>query len=124
MYKLEIGHNIKKYRESLGMTQQELADKLHTTRQCISSWEKDRTQPDESQLQNLAKVFGCSTTEIKVDYAISTGEHSMNLIIEAMQTLDSEALKRIINYANMLQFKNELGISDEQIQNAINNINK
>ena len=35
-----IGKNMKKIRSEKGMTQEELAEQLHVTRQAVSNWEQ------------------------------------------------------------------------------------
>lgn len=60
----KISRNIKKLRNTSGMTQEELASKIHVTRQTVSSWETDRTQPDLQILQSIAEVFGVEPEEI------------------------------------------------------------
>lgn len=60
----KISKNIKKQRSLNGMTQEELAVKIHVTRQTVSSWETDRTQPDIEILQNLAQIFGIEVEEL------------------------------------------------------------
>lgn len=56
----QIGKNIKKHRASLGMTQDQLAEKLNVTRQAVSSWETGKTQPSIETLTALAALFGIS----------------------------------------------------------------
>ena len=41
----DIGAQMKSARRSSGLTQDQLAEKLHVTRQTISSWENGRTEP-------------------------------------------------------------------------------
>lgn len=60
----KISRNIKKLRSTSGMTQEELAAKIHVTRQTVSSWETDRTQPDLQMLQSIAEVFSIEPEEI------------------------------------------------------------
>lgn len=60
----KISRNIKKLRAYNGMTQEELAVKIHVTRQTVSSWETDRTQPDIGILMSLAEAFGVEVEEI------------------------------------------------------------
>lgn len=60
----KISKNIKQLRQERNMTQDELAEKLHVTRQAISSWENDRTQPDVQMLGRLREVFGVSIEEL------------------------------------------------------------
>lgn len=42
--KLEISKQIKKYRNSMGFSQEELAEKLYVSRQTISNWETGVSQ--------------------------------------------------------------------------------
>lgn len=60
----KISKNIKKQRSLNGMTQEDLAVKIHVTRQTVSSWETDRTQPDIEILQSLAQIFGIEVEEL------------------------------------------------------------
>ncbi len=60
----KISKNIKQLRQERGMTQEELAEKLFVTRQAISSWENDRTQPDVHMLGKLREIFGVSIEEL------------------------------------------------------------
>lgn len=49
--------NLRRARKAAGLTQQQLADRLHVTRQSVSSWELGRTEPDLQTLTELAEVF-------------------------------------------------------------------
>ena len=51
-------NRVRELRTEAGMTQQQLADRLHVTRQSVSSWELGRTEPDLQTLTELAEVFG------------------------------------------------------------------
>lgn len=60
----KVSKNIKKLRNENKMTQGELADKINVTRQTVSSWENDRTQPDIDMLELLAEAFGTGIEEL------------------------------------------------------------
>ncbi len=60
----KISKNIKRLRTSLGMSQDALAEKLFISRQAVSSWENDRTQPDIDMISKLAEVFGITVEEL------------------------------------------------------------
>lgn len=49
--------NLRRARKAAGLTQQQLADRLHVTRQSVSSWGLGRTEPDLQTLTELAEVF-------------------------------------------------------------------
>ena len=60
----KISKNIKRLRIEKGFTQDSLAEKINITRQAVSSWENDRTQPDLEMLGRLAEVFEVSFEEL------------------------------------------------------------
>ena len=60
----KISKNIKRLRTDRGLTQDSLAEKINITRQAVSSWENDRTQPDVEMLGRLAEVFEVSFEEL------------------------------------------------------------
>ena len=53
-----IGENIKVLRLARGWTQEELAQRLHLTRQAVGHYESGRTAPDIDTCRRLAEVFG------------------------------------------------------------------
>ncbi len=59
-----IGENIKKFRDRLNITQEELAINLNVTRQAISKWENNKCEPDLSALRNIANAFGVTVEEL------------------------------------------------------------
>ena len=60
----KISKNIKRLRIENNITQDELAERLSITRQAVSSWENDRTQPDVDMLEKLSEVFGVTIEEL------------------------------------------------------------
>jgi len=59
-----IGKTIKKIRAEKGMTQEQLAEHLHVTRQAVSNWEQGKTQPDVETLSAMAEVFELPVEEL------------------------------------------------------------
>ena len=59
-----VPKNIKKLRLAAKMTQDELAAKLHVTRQAVSNWENGKTQPDLEMLHSIANVFHTDEMEL------------------------------------------------------------
>ena len=60
----KISKNIKRLRQEKNITQDSLAEMLCISRQAVSSWENDRTQPDVEMLERLSGVFGVSIEEL------------------------------------------------------------
>ena len=55
-----LGENIKIYRQKKGYTQEEVANRLHVTRQTISKWEKNYSVPDvEVFVKRDGAAFKC-----------------------------------------------------------------
>ncbi|MBQ6877068.1 MAG: helix-turn-helix transcriptional regulator [Oscillospiraceae bacterium] len=64
MTKDELGRFIAENRKSLGMTQEELANKLFVTNKAVSKWEKGQSFPDISMFEPLAEALGVSVAEL------------------------------------------------------------
>ena len=52
-----LGQKIRQARRAKGLTQEQLADAMHVSRQTISHWENNRTLPDYLLLCELAKTL-------------------------------------------------------------------
>ena len=57
---MEVGNQIKKYRQSINLTQEELAEKIYVTRQTVSNWENGKNYPDLNSLIMLCDLFNIS----------------------------------------------------------------
>lgn len=57
---MELGKQIKKYRDELGISQEMLAERIYVSRQTISNWENDKNYPDINSLLRLSEVFQVS----------------------------------------------------------------
>lgn len=57
---MEIGKQIRKYRQELKLSQDELAERIFVTRQSISNWENDKNYPDIKSLLLLSSLFDIS----------------------------------------------------------------
>ena len=60
----QIGVFIRDRRLELGMTQQQLADRLGITDKAVSKWERCLSYPDITLLRELADALGVSVTEL------------------------------------------------------------
>lgn len=71
------GTTVKQLRESRGMTQAELAEKIGVSSKTVSKWETAKGLPDITLLQPLAQALGISVIELM------NGEHITNKNISA-----------------------------------------
>ena len=60
----DIGKNIKTVRVMRELTQDELAERLHTTRQTVSNYETGRSRPDVEMLMQIAESLGVEVTTL------------------------------------------------------------
>lgn len=72
---MEISTQIKKYRNEMKFSQEELAEKIYVTRQTISNWENEKSYPDIHSLLLLSSLFNVSLDQlIKGDIEIMKKE--------------------------------------------------
>lgn len=61
---MELGKQIKKYRNEFSLSQDALAEKIYVSRQTISNWENEKSYPDVNSLVLLSEVFGTSVDNL------------------------------------------------------------
>lgn len=54
---VEIGEQLRYFRQKKKMSQKQLAELLHVTPQTISKWELNKSAPDYDQLIILSKIY-------------------------------------------------------------------
>ena len=67
---MKFGEAIKDRREQMGMTQQDLAEKLFVSRQTVCRWENGSRCPDLVMSKKIALVLGISLDELISDEAV------------------------------------------------------
>lgn len=73
------GAVIRALRENKGMTQEELAEKLHVSGKAVSKWETCRGLPDVSLLEPLAGALGASVIELLSGASIRNGNRAADM---------------------------------------------
>lgn len=61
---MELGKQIKKYRNEKSLSQNTLAERVYVSRQTISNWENDKSYPDIKSLVLLSEVFEVSLDQL------------------------------------------------------------
>ena len=61
---MDIGNQIRERRQALGLSQEELAQRLYVSRVTVSHWETGKTLPDVQSMLLLANLFGTSIDEM------------------------------------------------------------
>ena len=61
---MELGKQIKFYRQEVQLSQEELANRVYVSRQTISNWENDKSYPDVNSLVLLSEIFQISLDKL------------------------------------------------------------
>ena len=61
---VSVGKKIAQLRKSIGLTQDELAEKLYVTRQALSKWENGLSVPGIDVLVSLSQIFNTTFEEM------------------------------------------------------------
>ena len=61
---MNVGEKILQLRKKMGLSQEELAEKLNVTRQTISKWETNQSSPDFEKIVPLCDLFEITTDEL------------------------------------------------------------
>ncbi len=64
---MTIGEKIAQKRMELGITQEELAERMSVSRQSVSKWEMNQASPQIDKILLLCELFGISTDELLKD---------------------------------------------------------
>jgi len=82
-----LGKRIMQHRKQLGLTQDQLAEKLGVTAQAVSKWENDQSCPDITMLPKLAELFS-----ISVDALLGREEAAKTYEAEFVEEAESEGI--------------------------------
>ena len=74
---MELGKQIKKHRQEVQLSQEELAERVYVSRQTISNWENDKSYPDVNSLVLLSE-----TSQISLDKLIKGDIEVMKDVIQ------------------------------------------
>ena len=80
---MDLGKHLYELRKTKNISQEEAAEKLNVTRQTISKWETNQSQPDFDKIIPLCNLYGITTEElfgkIKTNKIDDNTEENMNL---------------------------------------------
>ena len=95
-----LGKRISGYRKALGLTQDQLAEKLGLTAQAVSKWENDLSCPDITVLPKLADIFGITTDEL-LDHKVRITTESAVVVPQTQEeepTFEFDSNKGTMNF--------------------------
>lgn len=82
---MELAEQIRKHRHEMGISQEDLAERIYVSRQTVSNWETSKTYPDVQSLLMLSVLFS-----VTIDELIKGDRHAMEEIMKK----DAKLLQR------------------------------
>ena len=95
--KMELGTQIRKYRNERTLSQEALAEQVFVSRQTVSNWENDKSYPDVKSLMLLSEVF-----EVSLDQLIKGDVEIMKEQINQIDQTDQKRFGRLSNIFTLL----------------------
>lgn len=86
-----INENIKHFRKTKGMSQEEMAVKLNVVRQTVSKWEKGLSVPDADVLIEMANLLDVSVSQL---LGIEESIHSNGNLAEELAELNEQLARK------------------------------
>ena len=91
VYDIMIIENIKHFRKTRGMSQEEMAVKLNVVRQTVSKWEKGLSIPDADVLIEMANLLDVSVSQL---LGIEESIHSNGNLAEELAELNEQLARK------------------------------
>ena len=102
--KLYISENIKKLRQSKGLTQEELADQLGVSFQSVSRWENAISYPDIELIPEIAEFFEVSTDAL-MGVEKATVEQNRAVDLKKIRTDEFNSMDEKLEYLREMHRK-------------------
>lgn len=105
MYIIGFDQRIKDLRYEKGLSQKELADRLHITRAAVNAWEMGTAMPSLERIIDIADFFRVST-----DFLLGR-EKAEYVDVKGLKVQEKELIHRILYYMDYLkpEFDKERG---------------
>lgn len=109
-YAREYGNRCRQIRQAKGLSQQDLADRMHTTPQNVSKWERDGIR-DVNTVMQLSDVLGQDITSDQIDQEGVVGEIGKDILLQLINGRGN------IEFENLVE--NMFGMSAERVSAEI-----
>ena len=86
---MKLSEKILAQRKKMGLSQEELAERLNVSRQAVSRWEVGSAQPDASNVLQLSKLFG-----VTADYLLND-EYESDRDVPIVRRTENGAKERL-----------------------------
>ena len=99
-----LNENIKAIRKSKGLSQEELAIKLHVVRQTISKWEQGLSVPDSNMLISISEVLETPVSPLLGETNAEPKRNDLKAISEKLEIINLQLAKKAAAKRKMLQW--------------------
>ena len=99
-----LNENIKAIRKSKGLSQEELAIKLHVVRQTISKWEQGLSVPDSNMLIAISEVLETPVSTLLGETIAEPKRDDLKAISEKLEVINLQLAKKAAARRKMLQW--------------------
>ena len=99
-----LNGNIKAIRKSKGLSQEELAIKLHVVRQTISKWEQGLSVPDSNMLISISEVLETPVSTLLGETIAEPKRNDLKAISEKLEVINLQLAKKAAAKRKMLQW--------------------
>lgn len=89
-----LSENIKTIRKSKGLSQEELAIRLHVVRQTISKWEQGLSVPDSDMLISLSEVLETPVSTLLGESVVESKADDLKVISEKLEAINLQLAQR------------------------------
>ena len=89
-----LNENIKAFRKSKGLSQEELAIKLNVVRQTISKWEQGLSVPDSDMLISISEVLETPVSTLLGETVIESKVDDIKTISEKLEIINLQLAQR------------------------------
>lgn len=93
---MELGDRIYNLRKSTGFSQEQFGEMLGVSRQSVSKWESNQTQPELQTIIEMSKVFGVSLDSLLGNDNAKTAKTDLGEVLKSRMRLNIGALIAII----------------------------
>ena len=99
-----LNENIKAIRKSKGLSQEELAIKLHVVRQTISKWEQGLSVPYSNMLISISEVLETPVSTLLGETIAEPKRDDLKAISEKLEVINLQLAKKAAARRKMLQW--------------------
>jgi transcriptional regulator with XRE-family HTH domain len=108
---IELANRLIEFRKKHNLSQEQLADKLHVSRQTISKWERSEASPDTDNIIELAKLYN-----VPIDDLLNC-DKDVNKVVDDSKTNQSESYSKENNEYHSKDEDN-LNNNEKETQNS------